>query len=680
MAALALCAAGTLAPLSAQQAKKAAPANHALDRANLDTTCAACSDFYTFANGTWLKKNTIPAAYPEWGAFYELNDKNEAVVHDLIAKPAKDVRSGKAKPGTNSYKIGAYFDACMDTVRMETLGTKPIEASMARIAAFRASADLPRALAELEKSVGLAPFGVSAGPDLKNSNRLIANAGQGGLSMPERDYYLSDAAPMKTLRDSFVVHVQRTFQLYGEDEATAKAHAKTVMDIETQFAKASMDIVTRRNPSATYHLMSVTQFDSFAPHMNWEFFMSTQGAPQVSEINVAQPDFFKAMDGFVTTIPVEDWKTLLRWRLLNSASSSMSAKYRDEAFAFSRLFSGQKERLPRVKSCSRATNGVLGEAVGQAYVEQTFTPAAKARARAIVDNMVTVLGETIRQLDWMTDSTKQQALLKLTSFKRKIGYPDKWRDYSKLEVTKGEYVANQHRASAWNTAVNWAKLGKPVDKGEWLMNAFDVNAYYNPIWNEIVFPAGILQPPFFDPNADDAVNYGAMGAVIGHEMSHGFDDSGRRFDAQGNLRDWWTKTDADKYNAQAQRVVEQFNAYTVVDTMTHVNGRLTLGENIGDLGGLKIAYIAMEKALAKKRPGKIDGFTPEQRFFLGWAQVWRTLQRDEATKAQVNTNPHAPAKWRVNGPLSNMPEFAKAWGCKDGDPMVRPEALRARIW
>ncbi len=683
-----ICAAGAAGSAAAQTPAKA-PVKQAgktvaakpIDRANLDTTCAACSDFYTFANGGWLKRNTIPAAYPEWGAFYELADKNELVVHDVIEAARKSVAAGGAKPGANTFRIGAYYDACMDTTTMESLGTKPIDASMARIARIQTSADLPQALADLEHSDGLAPFGVSPGPDLKNSNRIIANAGQGGLTMGERSYYVSADTAMKRFRDSLVVHIARTFQLYGENAADAQAHAKTVLDIETKFAEASMDIVTRRNPSAVYHLMSVAQFDSITPHIKWESFLATQGAPAVAEVNVQQPDFFKAMDGFITSIPVEDWKTLLRWRLLNTASASLSSRYRDESFAFNKLFTGQRERLPRWKSCTSRTTGVLGEAVGQAYVDKAFSPAAKARAKAIVETMVEVLGERIRQLDWMSDSTKQQAYAKLSSFTRKIGYPDKWKDYSQLEVRRGEYFENQRRATAWSTKTEWAKVGKPVDKSEWGMTPFEVNAYYNPIWNEIVFPAGILQPPFFDPNADDAVNYGAMGAVIGHEMSHGFDDQGRRFDAQGNLRDWWTTADADKYNTQAQRVVDQFNAYTIVDSATHVNGKLTLGENIGDLGGLKIAYLAMEKALAKKgRPAKIDGFTPEQRFFLGWAQAWRTLQRDEAAKSQVNRDPHAPAKWRVNGPLSNMPEFAQAWGCKDGDAMVRPEALRARIW
>ncbi|HVX41580.1 MAG TPA: M13 family metallopeptidase [Gemmatimonadaceae bacterium] len=669
--------------VSAQQPAPAqqGTARKAIDPANLDTTCAACTDFYTFANGGWLKRNTIPAAYSEWSAFYELHDQNEAVVHDIIVAAANDLHAGKAAPGSNRFKIGAYYDACMDTVAIEKLGTQPIAASMRRIAAIRTAADLPRALADLEHSDGLAPFGVGAGADLKNSSRIIASAGQGGLSLPEKKYYLSADTSMRKIRDAFVAHVQRMFELYGESADAANADAATVMRIETEFANASMDQVAMRNPNAVYHLMTVAQFDSMTPHIRWEAFMAAQGAPKVAEINVAQPDFFKAMDGFLSSIPVDDWKTLLRWRLLSYSASSLPKRFADENFAFSKLFTGQQEQLPRWKRCTSATTGALGEAIGQEYVKKTFSPEAKARAQTIVGNMVSVLHDRIGQLDWMSDSTKAQAIVKLDAFTRKIGYPDKWRDYSKLDVHRGQYYQNTKHLSAWAIARNWAKVGKPVDKSEWGMVPYEVNAYYNPIWNEIVFPAGILQPPFYDPNADDAVNYGAMGAVIGHEMSHGFDDQGRRFDAKGNLRDWWTAEDSKKYNAQAQRVVDQFNAYTIVDSTTHVNGKLTLGENIGDLGGLKIAYLAMEKSMKEKgRQPNIDGFTPEQRFFLGWAQVWRTLQRDQAAKAQVNTNPHAPAKWRVDGPLSNMPEFKAAWGCKDGDAMVRPDSLRAVIW
>ncbi len=675
---VALAALGAAGALGAQQPATPKP----IDRANLDTTCAACSDFYTFANGGWLEHNTIPAKYSEWGAFEELQDKNEAVVRSIEEQAAADVAAGRSAAGANVYKIGAFFGACMDTAGIETLGTKPIEASMGRIAAIRTSADLPLALTELEQSDGLAPFGVGAVQDFKNANRIIPFASQGGLSLPEKKYYTSTDTSMRRIRDGLVAHVTRMFELNGEPAAKAAADAQTVLAIETQFAASSMDNVQMRDPNAIYHLMTVAQFDSLAPLMHWRSFMTAQGAPAgITELIVAQPEFFTAMNGYLTSIPIEDWKTLLRWRLLSHAAPYLPKRFVDEDFNFGKLFTGQTAQLPRWQTCERNTNAALGEAVGQQYVARTFSPAAKTRAKAIVDNMVSVLHDRIQQLDWMSDSTKVQATTKLDAFTRKIGYPDSWRDYSKLQPRPREYAANMRRVSDWSRARQWSKVGKPIDRSEWSMTPSAVNAYYNPFWNEIVFPAGILQPPFYDPNADDAVNYGAMGAVIGHEMSHGFDDQGRRFDAKGNLREWWTTEDSQKYNAQAQRVVDQFNAYTVVDSTTHVNGKLTLGENIGDLGGLKIAYLAMEKSLAEHgRPGLIDGFTPEQRFFLAWAQVWRTLQRDAATKAQVNTDPHAPAKWRVNGPLSNMPEFKAAWGCKDGDPMVRADSLRAVIW
>jgi putative endopeptidase len=678
-------AAAVVALLSSHTAMTQQPARpplrHAIDRANLDTTCAACSDFYTFANGGWLKHNTIPAAYGSWGSFNELQDKNEAVVHDVIESALSGVRRATAKPGSDVYKVGAYYEACLDTVAIDALGTKPIDATMARIAKISSAAELPAALAELEASSGLAPFGIGPGADLKNSNRFITNASQGGLTIGPREYYLSQDTSMKKIRAAFIDHAKKLFTLYGETDADAAKHANTVLTIETKFAEASMDQVTMRNPSAVYHVMPLAAFDSLAPNFHWQAFITAQGGPRVTEINVTQPEFFRAMNGFLTSVPLDDWKTLLRFRLLTSSAPSLPKPYADQNFAFFKLFTGQRERLPRWKFCTQRTTGVLGDAVGQEFVKRSFSPAAKARAKAIVETMVSSLHDRISTLDWMSDSTKRDALSKLTAFGRKIGYPDKWRDYSKFDVKRGEYLLNQRRAAAWQRQITWAKLGKPVDKSEWLITVDQVNAGYTPLWNDITFPAGILQSPFFDPDADDAVNYGAMGAVIGHEMSHGFDDQGRRFDAKGNLRDWWTAGDADKYTAQAQRVADQFNAYTVVDSTTHVNGKLTLGENIGDLGGLKIAYLAMESSMAKKgRQPKIDGFTPEQRFFLGWAQVWRELQTDAAAKAQVNTNVHAPAKWRVNGPLSNMPEFKAAWGCKDGDPMVRPESLRAHIW
>jgi putative endopeptidase len=435
-----------------------------------------------------------------------------------------------------------------------------------------------------------------------------------------------------------------------------------------------------RDPVATYHKMTLAEFGQMTPHVNWSRYLKQEGAKTTADVNVRAPSYFKALDSLIVATPVDSWKAYLRWHVTNGASGSLSSPFRKEAFRWQQITSGVRQQQARVKQCAAATNAALGEAVGQDWIKRNFSPEAKARAATMVDNLVSALRDRINGLDWMSQPTKVQAVAKLNAFLRKVAYPDKWRDYSTLAIKPGSYYDNQRVVAEWNSERSWARVGKAPDRTEWSMTPPTVNASYSSSLNQIQFPAGILQPPFFDPNADDAVNYGALGAVIGHEMTHGFDDSGRQFDAQGNLRDWWTPQDAAKYKAAAQLVVDQFNGYTVVDTMSHVNGRQTLGENIADLGGLTVAYYAMEKAIANKPHTKIDGFTPEQRFFLGWAQVWRGLSRPEAELQSLKTNAHSPGKWRVDGPLSNMPEFRKAWGCKEGDRMVRPENLRARIW
>jgi putative endopeptidase len=653
-----------LAAASSLAAQRPRAANRALDRANLDTTCAACEDFYTYANGGWLKRNTIPKAYPSYGSFEALYDRNEAILHGILDTASRDLHAlpdRQPQKGTNAYRVAAYYDACMDTVTIEKLGTTPVDASLRRIAAITNKAELARAIAALEHSDGLAPYGISPGPDAKNSERIIANAGQGGLVLPDRDVYLKPQ--YKQLVDGYTHHVENMFKLLGDSPDVAKANAETVVRMETKFAEASMDNVTQRDPNKVYNMMTLDEFKAFTPNLDWDAYLAAQGAPPIKTLNVAHVDFFKSMNGFFDEFPVADWKTLLRWRLVHTRARFMPKRFVDENFTFNALLYGQQAQVERWKKCTGNTDQALGEALGTEYVQRAFSPAAKRRAQNIVNSMVTVLGERIQQLEWMEPATQKEAMLKLQSFQRKIGYPDKWLDYSSLNVNLGQYLESQRRTEQFNNARNWKKVGKPVDKSEWGMSPPTVNAYYNPSWNEIVFPAGILLPPFFDPNADDAVNYGAMGAVIGHEMTHGFDDQGRQFDAEGNLRDWWTAEDAAKYKAEAQKVVDQFDAYTVIDSATHVNGKLTLGENIADFGGLTVAYAAMQKAYAGKARPKIDGFTPEQRFFLGWAQVWRQLQRDEGLRSRILTDVHSPGVWRVNGPLSNMPEFKAAWGC-----------------
>jgi putative endopeptidase len=438
--------------------------------------------------------------------------------------------------------------------------------------------------------------------------------------------------------------------------------------------------VEHRDPNAIYHKMTVAELQQLTSNLTWSTILKTMGAPGDGAVNVAQPEFVKALDSLVGRVPLDDWKAYLRWRVVDDAAPSLSSAFVNEDFRMRQVLTGARELLPRWKRCLQAADRSMGEALGQAYVEKTFTPDAKARALEMVRNMEAVLRDRLTSLEWMSEATRKQAIVKLDAIMNKIGYPDKWRDYSALTVARRPFVLNQLAATEFERKRNLAKIGKPVDRSEWGMTPPTVNAYYSPTVNEIVFPAGILQPPFFDPNVDDAVNYGGIGAVIGHEMTHGFDDSGRQFDAKGDLRDWWTPADAAEYKKRAQLVVDQFNGYIGVDTL-HVNGQLTLGENIADLGGLKIAYAAMERAMAKNgRPPLIDGWTPEQRFFLSWAQVWRRKVRPEAARQALITDPHSPAEWRVNGPLSNLPEFAKAFGCQAGDPMVRPDSVRAQIW
>ena len=665
------------APPTAKTTVAAAPA---LDRTNLDTTCAACADFYQFANGGWLKKTKIPAAYPSYGGFEELFDRNNDVLHDILEKAAADAKSGRLKEGENSWKVGAYYGACMDTAAIEKIGAAPLKPLLDSINAIASSAELAAALMHLEHSDGLAPFGNGAEQDPRDATMMIVSLSQGGLTFPERDYYFRTDSVTRNIRDKFVGHVRAMMLLAGDAPDVAAAAGKTVLDFETQLAKASRTPVALRDPVANYHKMTLAEVQKLAPHIDWTTFYLVQGAPSVPAIDVGQPEFIAAIDGMIASAPLASWKAYLRWHAVHSNAAALSFAFVQENFKAEQLLTGAKEILPRWKRCSGSVDNAIGELLGQEFVAKTFPPEAKTRAVTIVGNLIDALKARIDSLDWMSAQTKPQALAKLAAFTRKIGYPDTWRDYSKLEVKPGQHFANRHAAQRFATARNWNKIGKPVDRLEWGMTPPTVNAYYNPQLNEIVFPAGILQPPFYNATADDAINYGAMGAVIGHEMTHGFDDEGRQFDKDGNLKDWWAKADAAKYITEANKVVMQFDSYSIVDSATHVNGKLTLGENIADFGGLTVAYAAMKKAIGDGPHEKIDGFTPEQRFFLGWAQAWRTLTRVEYARMLVNADPHSPSKWRVNGPLSNMPEFKAAFGCADSAAMVRPASARPRIW
>ncbi|MFI5094724.1 MAG: M13 family metallopeptidase, partial [Candidatus Acidiferrales bacterium] len=550
---------------------------------------------------------------------------------------------------------------------------------LASIAAMKSTADLQAEAARLQQQGVGVLFRFSANQDAKDSSQVLGAAWQGGLGLPEREYYLKQDDKSKQLRDAYMKHVARMFELLGDSSDAAAAEATTVLDIETHLAEASMKNTDLRDPNKTYHKMKLADLQAMTPDFNWESYFKAISHPELKEINVGQPDFFKALDAQLTATPLANWKTYYRWHVLNSAAPELPEKFVAEEFDFrGKTLTGAKEIQPRWKRCTQATDRALGEALGQVYVQKYFPPEAKAHALVMVHNLISALHDDLQTLPWMSPETRAQATAKLEAFAVKIGYPDKWRDYSALKIDRVSYLANQRRAADFDFQRRLSKIGKPVDRTEWGMTPPTVNAYNNSSMNEIVFPAGILQPPFYDPKADDAVNYGGMGAVIGHEITHGFDDHGSQFDGHGDLKNWWTPADLKNFKERATCVQTQFDNY-VVDGDLHENGKLVLGESIADLGGLAISYAAYEKSLeGKPRPPVKDGFTPEQRFFLGWAQVWGANDRPEYERLMANTNPHPLPRFRGNGPLSNMAEFAKAFGCKKGDAMVREQVCK--IW
>jgi predicted metalloendopeptidase len=659
---------------AAVPARAGGDSNWGFSLTNLDRTCKPCEDFYEFAMGGWMKANPIPAEYSTWGTFAELRDKNLTAMRTILEN------AGDSHPaaGSNDQKIGDFYAACMDTSAIEAAGAKPMASDLAAIDALQDRKGLEAEIARLHRETNNVAFSFGAIPDFKNSSQMIGLAHQGGLGLPDRDYYLRDDEHSKELREDYIQHVGKMFALAGDAPDKAAAEAKTVMALETSLAKASRTRVELRDPEKNYNKMSLAQLKELTPDWSWENYLHAIGAADVSEINVGQPDFFKEVDHQLAATPLADWKIYLRWHVIHQAAPALSDAFVQENFNFyGKQLSGAKELQPRWKRCVQSTNQEIGEALGEVYVRKYFPPEAKARAKEMVNNLIAALRSDIPTLSWMGPETQKQALAKLQAFTVKIGYPDKWRDYSKLSIGRASYFENVRRAGEFEEARDLAKIGKPVDRSEWGMTPPTVNAYYNSTFNEIVFPAGILQPPFYDPRADDAVNYGGIGAVIGHEISHGFDDQGSKFDGRGNLNNWWTDEDRKNFNERGDCIMQQFNGYEVEPGL-HQNGKLVLGESIGDLGGLAIAYAAYEKSIEGKRPPEIDGFSPEQRFFLGWAQVWGANQRAEAARLQANTDPHPLARFRGNGPLSNMEAFAKAFGCKKGDAMVREQACK--IW
>lgn len=649
---------------------------HGLDPKNMDLSVKPSEDFFRYANGGWLAVTPIPPAFPSWGSFTELAEKNNDVLHEILNEAASDT---KTPVGSNKQKIGDMFFTGMDSAAIEQLGPKPIEADLKQIASLKDVAELQVEIARLHRSGVGAVFNFFSGQDAKNSTMVVGVFNQGGLGLPNRDYYDGQDARSKKIREDYVGHVAAMFKLLGDDAATAEANAKSVMALEMRLAKASLTPVENRDPDRTYNKMTQQQLSELAPDFSWDRYFVGLNIGNPGDVVVRQPNFLKEVGKMMKEVSLSDWKAYLRWRLVRDAAPALSSAFVNENFQFASTLSGAKELQPRWKRILQVINGSLGDALGELYVEKDFSPQAKARAKEMVNNLLAAMREHINSLDWMDDATKQMALKKLGTFGVKIGYPDAWRDYSSMKIDRASYFNNLAQASEFAFRYNISKIGKPVDRKEWNFTTPTVNASYSSTRNEITFPAGILQPPFFDPDADDAVNYGGMGAVIGHEVSHGFDDQGSKFDADGNLKDWWTPESRKKFEERANLVVKQFSSYVAVDSLT-VNGKLTLGENIGDLGGLSISYTALQNALKGKPRPLIDGFTPEQRFFLAWAQIWRRSSRPEALRLQVKTDPHSPAVFRTNGPLSNMAEFYETFGVKEGDKMMRPVDVRAKIW
>ncbi len=677
-----LTAAPSLAPRlhAAEASVPIPPPGPPIDPANLDRNVKPADDFFQFAGGGWLAKNPIPGEYARWGSFEILAERNNAVLKSVL----EDCATNPGNRGTARQKVGDFYASGMDEKTVDAAGAKPLAPELEAIAKLGDRAALPAAVARLHKLGINALFILNADPDDKNSKLVIAQLIQGGLGLPDRDYYTKDDDKSKALRQDYVAHMAKIFTLLGDDAAKAEAGAKAVLNVETELAKSSKTRVERRDPEANYHKMGMAELVKLAPGFDWKAYFAAMGVPEPGDIDVKQTDFFTKVGQLAGSVPVDDWKTYLRWHLARDTAPDLSQAFVEENFRFyGATLTGAKENRPRWKRILREADADLGEALGQLFVEKAFPPEAKARAKVLVEDLRSVLSERINKLEWMGAETKAAAQKKLAAFAVKIGYPDEWRDYSKLEIKRQPHVLNVLAANAFEVQRNLAKIGKPVNRKEWNMTPPTVNAYYNQSNNEIVFPAGILQPPFFDAKADDAVNYGGIGAVIGHEMTHGFDDQGRQYDAEGNLKNWWTEEDAKRYKERSEAIVAQFDNFKPLPDAA-VNGRLTQGENIADLGGLKIAYEALQKALARGGPDaatkKIDDFTPAQRFFLNWANVWRNNIRPEALRLRLNTDPHAPGHYRVNGPLSNLPEFSAAFGVPPGSPMSRPEKERVLIW
>ena len=642
----------------------------------MDRSMSPASDFFRYASGTWVRNNPVPADKSRWSGFEELQERNWYLIHSIL----DDTAAGRGGVSQAARQVGDFFSSAMDTNRLEQLGFKPIQRDLKRIDALKSADELFRLLAELHQNNVAALFNASVSLDAKNSGVYAFHFSQGGLGLPDRDYYLTDAFAKQ--REAYRAHIAKMLTLLGEKESEAATHAATIFGLETDLAKASKTRVELRDPIANYHKFTVAELPEKTAPLPWKTYLATTGLTKLSDLVVEQPEFLAALGKLMKERPIADWKVYLRWHLLHSSAPYLHGAAEKESFAFyGTVLRGQPVQEPRWQRAAHVIDGTIGEALGQLYVEKYFPPAAKGRMDELIGNLKAVFLDRLTKVAWMSEATRSKALAKFDRFTQKIGHPDKYRDYSKVKIRRDDYFGNVQRAATFESKRQLARVGRPVDKSEWHMTPQTVNAYFNPLQNEIVFPAGILQPPFFDVDMDDAVNYGAIGVVIGHEISHGYDDEGRHYDADGNLNEWWTEADGKAFEARAQKVVDQYGSYEALPGLK-VNGQLTLGENIADLGGTSIAYEALQRALTKD-PSKrkvIDGFTPEQRYFISLAQLWRVNWREAELRRRITVDPHSPAQFRAIGPHVNLQEFFDAFGIKPGASMYRSPELRAKIW
>ena len=653
-----------------------------LDLTAMDKSIDPCVDLYKYSCGGWQQKNPIPPDQTSWSVYAKLYQDNLTFLRGILEEAAQPNQQRNAV----SQKIGDFYSACIDENAVEKRGISPIQPELDAIAQVKSAKDLTPVVARLQLTYSRYSysssmmFSAGSAQDPDDSEHVIADVDQGGLGMPDRDYYMKDDAKSKETRERYLQHVQKVLELIGDSPASAKKNAETIMRLETAMAKASLSRVDRRDPHKLVHKMKLAELGQLAPSFDWAAYYREMQYPEFAILNVDAPDFIKELNSLLSSESVDNWKTYLRFHVADTSSPFLSSKFVDENFAFYRQYlHGAKEQQPRWKRCVQYVDYDLGEALGQVYVAKVFSPELKASTVDMVQRIEDSMGQRIRALDWMSPETKLQALTKLAGIRNKIGYPDKWRDYSSVKIVPDDFAGNVERAHQFETRRDINKIGKPVDHGEWDISATTVDAYYNPQMNDINFPAGVLQPPLYDPKMDDAPNYGNTGGTVGHELTHAFDDEGSQFDAKGNLKDWWTKEDREKFEARTKCVDDQYSSYVSVEDV-HINGKLTLGENVADLGGEILAYMAWQEKDKKQNLQPVDGLTPEQRFFIGFAQWDCANERPEDMRVRALTDPHSPSRFRINGVVVNMPEFAKAFSCKVGQPMVKKPDEVCRVW